>query len=126
VAADEVDGAVGQGQGGGVGLAPGDLDPQAGGGRPGDLEHARVEVGAGDRAAGPDPGRGLAGHDAGAAGHVEHALAGPDRGQVQELGGAGGELGRDEVALVGGRPLPLELETLAGHGLLLVRWRPRW
>jgi hypothetical protein len=80
-----------------------------------DVEGAAGQGQGGDGAAGPGPGGGQAGHDPGAAGHVEHAVAGLDRDQVEEPLGARGEQDRDEVSLVGGRCLGLELESL-GHG----------
>jgi hypothetical protein len=93
LAADDVEGTVGQRQGGGVGAVPLDPDREAGGGRGGDLEHALVHVRAGHDTAGPDPGRGPAGHDPGAAGHVEHACSLLDPGQVEELGRGTGRTG---------------------------------
>src|SRR5215207_3278260 len=90
-----------------------ETDRKVDGGRGGDLEHALVHVRAGDDTAGPDPCRGSPGHDPGAAGHVEHAFSWLDRGQVEELGGARGEHDWHEVALVGGGPRSLELESLA-------------
>jgi hypothetical protein len=116
LAADQVDGAVGQWRGGGLGLAPLDPHTQAGRGRLGDLDHPLVEIGAGDGPAGPDPEGGLAGHDPGAAGDVEHPLAGPHPGQVEQPGRAGREQGGHEVPLVGGRPLALELVSVGDGG----------
>ncbi len=67
-----------EGQVAGVALAPVDLRPDAAR----DGEHAVVEVEARDAAFGAGPLGGLARQDAGAAGDVEHPVAGPDRGRL--------------------------------------------
>jgi hypothetical protein len=72
-------------------------------------EHGRAQVEPDDtRAASEGPGRGPR-HDAGPAGHVQHALPRAQRGGLDEVARPGGEDARDQVALVVLRHVPAEL-----------------
>jgi len=95
-----------------VGLVPLDAGAQP----PGHGQHALVEVGAGDPAAAAHPVGGRPCHHPGAAGHVEHGLAGRDRGRLDQVGRPLGEDGGHEPRLVGLGRLDRELERLGGTG----------
>ena len=96
---DRVEGGVGEGQGLGVGLLEGRLQPFGGGALAGTVEQRGHVVDAGDLAEAAGGGQGGV---AVAAGHVQHALAGAQvDGLAQQLGGEQ-EPGADGGVVAGG------------------------
>ena len=111
LAADEVDGPVGQRDRSGVAASP--LDRPVDGGR--DREHALVEVDSDDAPGATYQGPGSSRDHPGAARQVEDPSPGPWRSQVEQLFRTRLEERRHQQLLVGERGVALELERLASR-----------